>query len=114
MKKLHQILNKNINFKIIYQKKKNLYDLASKHKYIISNMGLSMYEFAYAKKNIILIPQSKVHRKLTNYFKFYKMFQIIKKPKKKHFINFQRKFLEDNKTIKKKEQICMMQKDQKD
>ena len=50
VKKLHQILNKNINFKIIYQKKKNLYDLASKHKYIISNMGLSMYEFAYAKK----------------------------------------------------------------
>ena len=99
VKILKKILKKKNNFKIITRKQKNLYSLANKNKLIISNMGVSMYEFAHANKKIILIPQSKIHKKISSKLKLFKLFKILKSPKDINSKIISDGFKEDNKTV---------------
>ncbi len=102
---LNKLIEHKKNFKIITKKQKDLYNLASKHEYIISNMGVSMYEFAHSAKNIVLIPQSKIHKKLSNEFKYFDIFKIIKKPEKKYFKNDLLILKEDKKVVTERAEI---------
>ena len=42
-------------------------------------MGLSMYEFAHCGINMILVPQSKIHKKIASNIKPFNLFEIVKK-----------------------------------
>ena len=103
--RINKIIGYKKNFHKIIKKQKNLYSLARKHKYIISNMGLSMYEFAHFASNIVLIPQSSIHHKISKGLKDFKIFKIISSPKKKHFKNDFSNLRENKKTINERATI---------
>ena len=76
--KKKNLLNKNIKFKT--KVSKDLYSEAKKNSLVLSNMGLSMYEFAHAGKKLILFPQSNTHRKIAQNLREFQIFKIISHP----------------------------------
>ncbi len=101
--KKKNLLNKNIKFKT--KVSKDLYSEAKKNSLVLSNMGLSMYEFAHAGKKLILFPQSNTHRKIAQNLREFQIFKIISHPNelnKKTLING---FLESKDVIKKRMSI---------
>lgn len=70
------------NFKFISTPKRDLYSFAKKNRLIISNMGLSMYEFAHSGSRLILLPQSKIHKNIKNNLKKFKLFEFCAQPEK--------------------------------
>jgi spore coat polysaccharide biosynthesis predicted glycosyltransferase SpsG len=96
----HLFFNKNLKF--ITKHQKDLYFLANKNKLVISNMGLSMYEFAHMGLNLILLPQSNIHKKIANNLKKFKIFKIFNSPKDLTFNNIKEGLAESKKIVKER------------